>query len=121
MKSNFRIFGVTIFVTIYCFALSVTGNSAITLNNEKLPERALSSVVDANDLFWHTTPSENLVNFSPSSSFPEVENLGDAHIFLTKEVVDLEGAIFRQYNKVSVNFLVNHRKKDLIYPSHYFW
>ena len=69
----------------------------------------------------HTSQSESSVNNFNNFPAPGFKNLFDGLWAITKTTEQFYEAVFSQYTSFSINFLIQHRKTDIIFPFHYFW
>ncbi len=123
MKNSVRIIGVTILTAIYCFAVTAVANPPIISDyeNQQTTEQEQYLTVISNSLFCHTSQSENSVNSFNNFPLPNFKNLFDKHCSITKSIEQLFESEFAQYDNFSINFLIQYRKSDIIFPFHYFW
>ena len=120
MKKSIRISSVILLTALYCFTidietLSVIG-SDIQTNKQENYFLTISTLFSP-----YTSETENLfsnINTIPSPSF---KNLHDGPWAITKTTEQCYESIFSQYTGFSINFLIHHRKTDIIFPFHYFW
>ncbi|AVI51125.1 hypothetical protein C5O00_08035 [Pukyongia salina] len=123
MKDSVKHFGALILTAIYCFAVSIAAN--VPLNTEF--QNNLNSGQEHNfaptshNLLSHTVQSEfsvEIVGIDPApDTYDNTHN--DTSLYNSKESV--LSAEFTQYNNYSVNFLIQQRKADLLFPYHFFW
>ncbi|MDP2069657.1 MAG: hypothetical protein Q8K04_11930 [Lutibacter sp.] len=123
MKKLFRILGITLLTVLYCFAISLVGdtfqNSGFT--NKSTNEKGSDDVTVSIKFFSNTSQAESLVNpFSNSlpTTFKESKNEFSAilkfrELFFANE--------FSQYIFSARNFLIKYGKVNIIFPFHYFW
>ncbi|HCE54449.1 MAG TPA: hypothetical protein DER05_05335 [Lutibacter sp.] len=123
MKKLFRILGITLLTVLYCFAISLVGdtfqNSGFT--NKSTNEKGSNDVTVSIKFFSNTSQAESLANpFSNSlpTTFKESKNEFSAilkfrELFFANE--------FSQYIFSARNFLIKYGKVDIIFPFHYFW
>ena len=125
MKNTYRILGATFLIILYCFILGFVANSTIdslfiqsSKNTDK--EKYFSSFSE-NYSFCHTPKSANSVNSITTLSVVTLKNLFYEFWVINKATEQLLETEFCQYTSFSINFLIEHRKKDIIFPFHYFW
>ncbi|KUO68895.1 MAG: hypothetical protein APF83_02095 [Lutibacter sp. BRH_c52] len=123
MKKLFRILGITLLTVLYCFAISLVGdtfqNSGFT--NKSTNEKGSNDVTVSIKFFSNTSQAESLANpFSNSlpTTFKESKNEFSAilkfrELFFANE--------FSQYIFSARNFLIKYGKVNIIFPFHYFW
>jgi len=123
VKKLFRILGITLLTVLYCFAISLVGdtfqNSGFT--NKSTNEKGSNDVTVSIKFFSNTSQAESLANpFSNSlpTTFKESKNEFSAilkfrELFFANE--------FSQYIFSARNFLIKYGKVDIIFPFHYFW
>jgi hypothetical protein len=123
VKKLFRILGITLLTVLYCFAISLVGdtfqNSGFT--NKSTNEKGSDDVTVSIKFFSNTSQAESLVNpFSNSlpTTFKESKNEFSAilkfrELFFANE--------FSQYIFSARNFLIKYGKVNIIFPFHYFW
>lgn len=120
MKSRYKILGVLLLASIYGFGVGAVGRSM-----------APSEVVDSSQGNYFSVAKTSLFCHvpQPESSFEKVQDYPapSPNTFFTDNVGVqrlhdlLLRATVRHYLNFSINFLVRHRKADLIFPFHYFW
>lgn len=123
MKDSVKHFGALILTAIYCFAVSIAAN--VPLNTEF--QNSLNSGQEHNfaatshNLLSHTVQSEFSVEIVGIDAAPDTydNTHNDTSLYNSKESV--LSAEFTQYNNYSVNFLIQQRKADLLFPYHFFW
>jgi len=123
VKKLFRILGITLLTVLYCFAISLVGdtfqNSGFT--NKSTNEKGSNDVTVSIKFFSNTSQAESLANpFSNSlpTTFKESKNEFSAilkfrELFFANE--------FSQYIFSARNFLIKYGKVNIIFPFHYFW
>jgi hypothetical protein len=122
VNDSVRILGVTILTVIYCFAVSVT-NLPISSDygNHQNTEQERYLVTISNSLFCDTSQSESSVNSFNNFSLPNFKNPFSEQWATTKAREKSFETEFTQYLNFSLNFLIQHRKSNIIFPFHYFW
>lgn len=123
MKSSSRILSGVSLAAIYCFALCVITKSfdySVFQDYSTSPKEEIIGDF-SKKLFCHTSQSENTVsnnNNVPVPNFKSPLNGFWAIVYTTEQLTETE---FYQYTNISKNFLIQHRKSDIIFPFHYFW
>jgi hypothetical protein len=72
-------------------------------------------------LFCETSQLESSVNNYTSAPVPNFKNPTNGVWAIFKTTEQLFESTYSQYTRISRNFLIQHRKTDLIFPFHYFW
>jgi len=120
VKKIIRISGILFLTALYCFALGIGAEpltySDIQTNNQEKYDSTISSF-----LAVHTSQTESSVNNLNDFPAPGVKNLFDDLWAINKVTEQLNNTIFSNYTGISINILVNSRKADTLFPSHYFW
>jgi hypothetical protein len=123
VKNNIRILSVVLLIAIYCFAMGVVTkpltHSIFHSNTTTSQEQYFSDF--STKLFCHTSPSESLVNNYINQPVPSFKNPFNGLWAIAKTTEQLFETAFSQYTNISRNFLIQHRKTDIIFPFHYFW
>jgi hypothetical protein len=123
MNSNFRFTSVAFLTAIYCFAIGVVTKSLTYSdfkgNSTTSQEQYLSNF--STKLLCHTPQSESSVNNYNSPSASSFKNPFNGLWAICKTTEQLFETAFSQYTNISENFLIQHRKADIIFPFHYFW
>ncbi|RIV49536.1 hypothetical protein D2V93_12040 [Flagellimonas taeanensis] len=120
VKKGYKLLGMLLLASIYFFGIGVSSRVVSTPDVGHSGKGAYFSVAKTT-LFCEVPQPEtsfDKVNDCPASS-PNVFFAGNVGVQRPHEI--LFGATGRQYLRFSVNFLVRHRKADLIFPFHYFW
>jgi len=122
MKHSVRILG-AILTIIYCFAVRTVPNSPASSDygNHQTAEQEQYLGAISNSLFCHTSQSESSGNNFNNSHFPNFKNLFDKLSAITKPGEQFLKAEFTQYFNFSIIFLIQHQKRDIIFPFHFFW
>lgn len=123
MKNFNRIIAALVLTIIYCFAIVVVSNSHASTNVHgpiKSEKVNYFSEVSTNILSHTSTQESSLKKFNnfPALNF-KYPFSGIWGIIKTTE--DLYRCEYSQYAYASINFLIEYRKSDLIFPFHYFW
>lgn len=123
MKKLFRILGITLLTVLYCFAISLVGDTFQNSGfiNKSTNEKGSDDITVSIKFFSNTSQAESLANpFSNSlpTTFKESKNEFSAilkfrELFFANE--------FSQYIFSARNFLIKYGKVDIIFPFHYFW
>jgi len=123
VKSSIRILSVVFLTAIYCFAIGVVtkslAHSDFHSNTTTSQEQYFSDF--STKLFCHTSQSESSVNNYINQPVPSFKNPFNGLWTITKTTEQLFETAFSQYTNISRNFLIQHRKTDIIFPFHYFW
>lgn len=123
MKSSFRILSVVFLTAIYCFAIGVVTKSLAhsDFNNNSTTSQEQYFSDFSTKLFCHTSQSESSVNNYINQPVPSFKNPLNGLWAIAKITEQLFETAFSQYSNISRNFLIQHRKSDIIFPFHYFW
>ncbi len=127
MKNTCRILGATFLTILYCFVLGFVGSSTIdsSINSiersKNIDKEKYFSNYSENYSFCHTPKSANSVNTLTTLSVLTLENPLHQLWIISKVTEQLFETEYSQYSRFSINFLIQHRKKDIIFPFHYFW
>jgi hypothetical protein len=123
VKNSIRILGVVFLTAIYCFAIGVVtkslAHSDFNINSTTSQEQYFSDF--STKLFCHTSQSESSVNNYINQPVPSFKNPFNGLWAIAKTTEQLFETAFSQYTNISRNFLIQHRKSDIIFPFHYFW
>jgi len=123
VKYNIKILSVVLLTAIYCFAIGVVTNSLtysdFKSNSTTTQEQYFSDF--STKLFCHTTLTESSVNNYNNLPASSSKNPFNGLLAVTKTTEQLFETAFTQYTNISRNFLIQHRKTDIIFPFHYFW
>lgn len=120
VKRVYKFLGVLLLASIYVFGIGVSSRAVIAPDAGHSGQDTYFSAAKTT-LFCDVPQPEtsfDKVNDYPAPS-PNVFFTGYVNVQRPHEM--LLGATGRQYLRFSVNFLVRHRKADLIFPFHYFW
>ena len=124
MKNTYRILGAIFLTFLYCFAVGFIANSIIDYEIQKSKttekEKYFSSI-STNYSFFEAPQTSNLVNYLPIYSVITLKNSLYELWVINKVTEQLIETAYSQYVSFSINFLIQHRKKDIIFPFHYFW
>jgi hypothetical protein len=123
VKSSFRILSVVFLTAIYCFAIGVVTKSFAHSDFKDYPTSSQEKIISdfSTKLFCHTSQSESSVNNINNLPAPSFKNPFNGLWAITKTTEQLFETAFSQYTNISRNFLIQHRKTDIIFPFHYFW
>jgi hypothetical protein len=124
MKNTYRILGATFLTILYSFVLGFVATSTIDYNvqSKKTTEKEkYFSSISTNFSVFDTPKSANSVNSITTFSVVTLKNLFYEFWVINKATEQLLETEFCQYTSFSINFLIEHRKKDIIFPFHYFW
>jgi hypothetical protein len=120
VKRAFKYFGILLFVTVYCFAISsVSASHVYSVNGHSHSEKHVLSV--SADVFSGFVSSFKSV--SPSQNFPNpnLKHSFDGIRILEKIYKVVFQSKYTQYVGFAKNLLIRNRKTDIIFPFHYFW
>lgn len=122
MKDMIRILGITLVTAIYCYAVSTVTNLPVSTDagDQLTTKHAQYLAAVSNNLYCQTSQLESRVS-SSHFSLPVFKNPFNKLWSVTKTIEQLFEAELAQYFNFSINFLIQHRKTDIIYPFHYFW
>lgn len=123
MNRNINILSVIFLTAIYAFALGYASQSfAHSYNKDYSSSSEEKFITDlSSKLFCHTSQFDGSViqfNNLPSSFLKKSFGTIWIHSQAKEQIFE---SVFAQYKNASLNFLVQHRKKDIIFPFHYFW
>jgi len=109
---------------IYCFAISIVSkplnHSDFRNDSSSSQEKYFSDF--STKFFCDTSQSENSVNnYNNLPSFLGFKSPFNELSIIIKITEQLLETAFYQYTNISINFLIEHRKTDIIFPFHYFW
>ncbi|WP_338813974.1 hypothetical protein V9L05_00685 [Bernardetia sp. Wsw4-3y2] len=124
MKNKYRILGATFLAILYSFVLGFVATSTIEYNvqSKKTTEREkYFSSISTNYAFSYAPESTTSVDSITTFSVLSLKNLLHQLWVISKATEQLLETEFSQYTSFSINFLIHHRKKDIIFPFHYFW
>lgn len=123
MNSNFKIVSVAVLMIIYCFAIGIVRESRtqfdVQSNSSTSQEKFFSDI--STTLFSHTTQFEGSISNFNNLPNPSFKNPFSGLWTITRCSEQLLLNTFAQYTNSSRNFLIQHRKTDIIFPFHYFW
>jgi len=123
VKNSIRILSVFFLTAIYCFAISVVTKSLthsdFHSNSTTSQEQYFSDF--STKLFCHTSQSESSTNNYINQPVPSFKNPFNGLWAIAKITEQIFETAFSQYTHISRNFLIQHRKTDIIFPFHYFW
>lgn len=124
MKNTYRILGATFLTILYSFVLGFVVTSTIEygVQSKKTTEQEkYFSSLSTNYAFSYapesTTSVDSITTFSVLTLKSLLHELWTINK-VTEQILETE---FSQYTGFSINFLIQHRKKDIIFPFHYFW
>ena len=123
MKSSIKILSIVALTAIYCFAIGVVTKSLTYSDfqsHSTTPQEQYFSDFSTK-LFCQTSQSESSVNNYNNLPVPSFKNPFSGLWAITKTTEQLFKTAFSQYTNISRNFLIQHRKSDIIFPFHYFW
>ncbi len=124
MKNTYRILGATFLTILYSFVLGFVVTSTIKygVQSKKTNEQEkYFSSISTNYAFSYTPESTTSVDNITTFSVLTLKNPLYQLWVISKATEQLLETEFSQYTSFSINFLIQHRKKDIIFPFHYFW
>lgn len=123
MKKQIRILSVFILTAIYCAAIGNVNASFNYSDFSKSTSKSKEKIITAIsvDIFSEAIQTENSVNNYNNLPTQGFKNSFNEFWAITKASENLFLTRFSQYTNISINFLILHRKKDIIFPFHYFW
>ena len=122
MKNSNRILGVIILCAIYFFAISAISHSSVSSSYEDYQptEQKQHHAKISNGIFYHDSQLESSVKGFDDFPPQNLKNFFNGS-FVTKSIERVLEVQFTQYRCFSINFLIQYRKSDIIFPFHYFW
>lgn len=123
MKRTGRILSVMLLTAIYCFAMSVVTKSIAQdeIQHAQSSEKEECYSASLSNPFIHTSQVESLVKSVHDSSVRSFKIKFTGLSLISRITEQLSLTEFSQYINSSRNFLIQHRKADMIFPFHYFW
>ena len=121
MKKALKHSGLILLTAIYCFALSLVGNSSYHNGfdgNFGNKEQKYSLNASSN-IFWHT--SETSVNSQSKIPVVGFKNLIDDYNTIITSKGQFLKTCFSHFERSSISFLINLRNSELLFPFHTFW
>lgn len=123
MKKQIRILSVFILTAIYCAAIGSV-NASLNYSNfsedTSISKEKVFTAISV-DIFSEAIQPESSVNNYNNLPTQGFKNSFNEFWGILKTTENLFLTRFSQYTNTSINFLILHRKKDLIFPFHYFW
>lgn len=108
---------------IYTLSMLTGSYNDIKINHDFASQnQSLEFKANDNHFLAHTVPSEDLSSID--SSFPQPTDSEDKPLLIStllKQHEQWRYVAFKQYVENSNNVLIAYRKKDIIYPFHYYW
>lgn len=123
MKSNIKTLNVVFLTAIYCFAIVFVAKTVAHFDFKDISTSSQEKITSdfSTKLFCHTSQSESSVNNINNLPTPNLKKPFNGLWVITKTIEQLFETAFSQYTNISRNFLIQHRKSDIIFPFHYFW
>lgn len=123
MNKSGRFFWVILLSAIYFFAIGIYLKSPVQsdIQHSQTTAQAKLFSIAYSDLFCQPSQSESSVNNFTNFTTPSFTNKFNKHWAISKIPNLLVETKFSQYTTFSINFLIQHRKSNLIFPFHYFW
>jgi hypothetical protein len=124
LKNTYRILGATFLTILYSFVLGFSAHSISNnqIQNSKITENEkYFSSLSTNHSFCSVLETESSVKTLTTFSVITLKKLFYELWVINKATEKLLKTEFSQYTSFSINFLIQHRKKDIIFPFHYFW
>lgn len=115
-----RILSIILLTALYCFTIGIDTKSLIgsdiQTNNQENHCLTISTLFSP-----FTSETENSLHHFNNIPSPSFNNLLVGSWAITKTTERHYESIFSQYTGFSINFLIHHRKSDIMFPFHYFW
>jgi len=123
VKNNIRILSVIILAAIYCFAIGADIKSHTHSDFNNFMSSSHGKVISdiSENLFCHTSSSENSVNNYSNPPQPNCQNKFTGLWAILKSNEQQYITAFSQYTTFTRTILLKHRKSDIIFPFQYFW
>lgn len=123
VKSSIRLLIIVSLLAVYCFAIGRFNPTHNFYDTSREQNSAAENYYSefSTKYFCHTSQTE--YSLSDSNKLPDLrfKNPFAGVVTDNKVSAQLVVAYFKQYTNASRNFLVQHRKTDVIFPFHYFW
>jgi hypothetical protein len=122
VKKQVKVFGVSVFVALYCFVIGVNSNSltsANTITQQTNQEHHFS--VSSAGIIFHTPQTENTENITNKLPVFSGRNPFSVLWAMVKVTEQLLQNQFSHYGFFLKNFPIKFQKADIIYPFHFFW
>ncbi|AFM06076.1 hypothetical protein Fleli_3764 [Bernardetia litoralis DSM 6794] len=124
MKNTYRILGATFLTILYSFVLGFVAILTIEygVQSKKTTEQEeYFSSISTNYSLCYAPESINSVSSITTYSVTTFKKIICGFCVTSNATEQLLETEFSQYTSFVLNFLIQHRKKDIIFPSHYFW
>jgi hypothetical protein len=122
VKQSNRIYGVVVLTAIYCLTI-VAFTYLPSFDSKIIPKTSQQKHFTdfSSKLFVHTSQSKSSKYNCNNIPYPIIKKIFSGQLGISKATDKLIETAFSQYHNISRNFLIQHRKSDIIYPFHYFW
>lgn len=123
MNTKIKILATILFSLIYCYTITFTTKSIIEYDLKEClntQEEQYFSTITTNFLAIQYQ-SENNANTFKNLSYSNLKNTSSPFFVIINIQEQIVKSSIFQYIKLSTNFLIQYRKKDLLFPFQYFW
>lgn|GEM_PF-1168571 len=123
MKDSVKHIGALILTAIYCYAVSIAASVPLNteFHNSLNSQQGYNFTATSHNLLSHTVQSEFSVEIVGIDTTPDTYDNTHNDPTLSNSKESVLRAEYTQYNNYSVNFLIEQRKTDLLFPYHFFW
>ncbi len=123
MKNTVKVAGILVLMALYCFAINVIAESTPKANLKIFPSTDQETYFSGTSvkLYCHLPETERIINGLNHFPAPGFKDPLYAFFGTIKWIEQLFATEYSQYTNFSINFLIQYRKSDLIFPFHYFW
>lgn len=123
MKGRIRYISLVLLTAVYCYAISVVSGSFsysdFPNHTPSLPEQIISDLSEG--LLCHTLQTKTSVTNINYFPVPDFKNSLTGFWAIIKTSQQLLNIRFSRRITFWIDFLINHRKSDIIFPFHYFF